>query len=236
MGKYEQYKTLNFNSFNADKVKVGVVKSATSGKVVQTKVLSLVSQLGQTKTINGGALKLKMTKKQPVSSYITIKDFCDRRGRTVSSFKFTERAVYERLNADPNPPAWEEPNTSHENPKGYFLKKSDANGYPNFNTLSAQYDIFAKTTKPPTYVKGKFYLKVQDHFASLIEKAKEQLANELDELESATGQLNLETYEFDVGDMLGGINPLTNEPFKSVVTKKIAKIDSFKASVSYEIG
>ena len=72
--------------------------------------------------------------------------------------------------------------------------------------------------------------------ATQIEKAKEQLAKELEKLDEASAELNIETYEFDVGDLLGGLNPLTKEKFSSTVTKKIAKINSFGSEVSYEIG
>ena len=113
----------------------------------------------------------------------------------------------------------------------------DANtGAPNFTTLTATYDIFTKVGTKKPYAKDTFYKKVTDHFTNLISKASEDLQKELDTVQSLTAELNIETYEFDVGDFVGGIDPLTNKPFKSVVVKKIAKIDSFKASVSYEIG
>ena len=238
MGKYQYYDTKSFTNFNANSVTVGVSKTMDSGeiRVSNYPILSLISNLGQVKDINDGALRMKMTRKDTVASFETIEEFCKRRGRASSSFRFSETNVYEKVEVGQKAPDWEEPNDSHSDPKGYFMVVGSADSYPNFAIIQRDYGVYGTYTIIPSYVKNTYYLKVQDHFASMIEKAKGQLDDELNKLKSATGNLNIETYDFDVGDLLGGINPLTSEPFKSVVTKKIAKIDSFKSEVSYEIG
>ena len=180
----------------------------------------------------------RMTRKTTDNSPVSIETYCKRRSRTVGSFKFGEvKNVYRRYEKDKKlPPTWQEPNQDHANPKGYFLVVDANTGAPNFTTLTATYDIFTKVGTKKPYAKDTFYRKVTDHFTNLISKASEDLQKELDEVQSLSAELNIETYEFDVGDFVGGIDPLTNKPFKSVVVKKIAKIDSFKAEVSYEIG
>lgn len=226
---------INLNQYNYKKTKVENKK----GKKVT--LVTLCPNLNTWVKTSGNNYYRKI-KDITDNSPASIEVYCKRRGRSVgganSGFKFSEvQNVYRRYEREKkDPPVWQEPNQDHSNPKGYFLVEDASTGWPNFQTLSANYDLFARAGAKKSYSKDTYYKKVTDHFVNLIEKAKEELQKEIDELEKTSADLNIETYEFDVGDYVGGINPLTNEPFKSIVTKKIAKIDSFKASVSYEIG
>ena len=231
--KIKVHDTININQYNYKNNKYKVTNA--KGKLV-----TLVSLCKKPNTLykSIGGYYYRMTKKTTDNSPVTIETYCKRRSRTVGSFKFGEvKNVYRRYEKDKKlPPTWQEPNQDHANPKGYFLVVDANTGAPNFTTLTATYDIFTKVGTKKPYAKDTFYKKVTDHFTNLISKASEDLQKELDEVQSLTAELNIETYEFDVGDFVGGIDPLTNKPFKSVVVKKIAKIDSFKAEVSYEIG
>lgn len=198
---------------------------------------------GATGTSSGKTIKTywKKTKETVSNGMVTIETYQKRRGKGVGSFSMKNRKWSEIAARETKekqlPPVWMEPNDSHTNPKGYFMKVQYSVGIPSFEYLVQHgYKIYALYDKFPAYQQNKFYLKVQDHFASLIEKAKEKLAEELDKLEEAKTDLNIETYEFDVGDYVGGINPLTNENFKSIVTKKIATIKATGSTVRYEIG
>ncbi len=228
--KYKQ--TITFTNFNYKKYKAH--KSAgDKGKTL----LSICKKMN--KFYAYGSSYYKMTNKVVNNSKVTIETYEKRRGKGVMSFKWGDRKVYRRVEKEKKlPPIWVEPNDSHSNPKGFFMKKTSTVGVPSFNYLTTTlgYQIYAQYDAIPTYERNKFYLKVVDHFATQIEKAKEELAKELDKLDEASAELNIETYDFDVGDLLGGLNPLTKEKFSSSVTKKIAKINSFGSSVSYEIG
>ena len=227
--------SINLTQYNYKKYKVENKK----GKKVT--LVSLCPKLNTWVKTTGNNY-FRMTKKTTSNSPVSIETYCKRRGRTVgganSGFRFDEvQNVYRMVeNNKKAPPTWVEPNQDHSNPKGYFLVVDNTSQAPTWSVLVQNYDIHTKLNSKKPYAKDTFYKKVTDHFTNLISKASEDLQKELDTVQSLKAELNIETYEFDVGDFVGGIDPLTNKPFKSIVVKKIAKIDSFKAEVSYEIG
>lgn len=156
--------------------------------------------------------------------YISISDYCSLMGIPLSAFIWHRGYVYTRYEIDAIAPAYEEGK--------YWKHEEVAYDYPTF--VSGRY-YQATQMQYPIFESGKYYFKDYDHFAKGIETAKEQLRTEINELLTCEGKLDGERHEFDIGDVVGGIDALTGEERLSAVTKKIAKIDAYKKEVTYEI-
>lgn len=81
--------------------------------------------------------------------------------------------------------------------------------------------------------KGIFYRMVEDHYANLVRNGVDNLKNQTD---SDTYDITIDDFDFNIGDVVGGEDPITklNQPQK--ITNKIIKINRGVVYVDYEIG
>lgn len=111
--------------------------------------------------------------------------------------------------------------------------KSEASSSPEFkaNTFYEKYD---KEIIPYFWVGG-FYNKVYDNFADLVAKSIAKL-QEYWSLDDVNISLDSDEYEYDIGDVVGAVESITNIAVTSSISKKIVTIDSGSVSIQYELG
>ena len=159
------------------------------------------------------------------NGYITTSEYCRIKGKDLAKLKWKPRFFYTQYSNGDKPPAWKNGE--------YMMDKTRIAGPPTF--VAGRFYAEADLVKPP-YANNKYYYQAKDHFANLVEKAQEELTNQLQDLEKLDGTLEEEYGEFDIGDIVGGKENITGIVGKSYVKKKIAKIDAFKTEINYEIG
>jgi len=93
-------------------------------------------------------------------------------------------------------------------------------------------------TKPvyPEFVSGAVYKAVEDHFAVMIESAKEKILEHWAEDSLEINFSDSSQDIFDVGDYIGAADSVTGISASHEVTKKIIKIKNGALSISYETG
>ena len=131
----------------------------------------------------------------------------------------------------------------------YYSKNKDAKA-PAFNSNT----FYIETTTPaaPTFEANKYYVqrvnnlakvwlygqyfrKQEDNYIIAIENAIERL----EELKATASALDIELptiYNYDIGDVVGATEHVTNITVSQLITKKIIKIKNGIVEVSYEIG
>ena len=84
-------------------------------------------------------------------------------------------------------------------------------------------------------IRDRFYNKVYDHFANLVANGIAKL-QEYWSLDSVNISLDSDEYEYDIGDVVGAVESITNIAVTSSISKKIVTIDSGSISIQYELG
>lgn len=89
----------------------------------------------------------------------------------------------------------------------------------------------------PAFCSGKYYRKVLDHYAKLVEKAVEELRKEAEECDEISIDLDATEAEYDIGDIVGAYEPITGIEVFQPITKKIIKLEEDSIPmISYEVG
>lgn len=88
---------------------------------------------------------------------------------------------------------------------------------------------------PKMWISGQYYRLQSDHYIVAIEKAIEELQTMWESRDNL--EVDLPTYyNYDIGDVIGATDRITQLEIAQFVTKKIVKIKNGKISVNYEIG
>lgn len=114
-----------------------------------------------------------------------------------------------------------------------YYWKSEATSSPEW--VSGKF--YAKTEKEiiPPFWKGYYYRKVYDNYADLVTNGIAKL-QEYWSLDSVTISLTSDDQEYDVGDVVGATENITNITIAAQITKKIVTIENNKISTQYELG
>uniref|UniRef100_UPI00047C4970 hypothetical protein n=1 Tax=Butyrivibrio sp. WCD2001 TaxID=1280681 RepID=UPI00047C4970 len=112
---------------------------------------------------------------------------------------------------------------------GKYYEKGD---YPYWSSgkyyKAVEYQLF------PTWAKGAFFTKVEDHYAALVEGALKKIAEyqEKDELgiELKDGR------EYDINDIVGASDEVTGLSAKARVIQKTVKIKRGITTITYDVG
>lgn len=176
---------------------------------------------------NVGVVKTKYVISKPTiykTEWITLKDYCETvhiplTGKNGIKWKqFTLWIQYE-LRVDPP--------IVHED----IYKLQTLSGSP---SMSGTYYKEDGVVIPP-YYQGKIYRKIEDNYTNLIEKMLERLNEIKNSAIKIEPSIDADVGEFDIGDIIGGTHPFANQTIKSVIAKKIVKINSDGIIISYEI-
>lgn len=116
------------------------------------------------------------------------------------------------------------------NSNSYYTKS--VNNVPTWTY--GKYYTASKKTEYPKFVNSKYYEKRIDNFADLVESG----INRLKELRN-TDNLSIKLspmYKYDINDIVGASDDVTNVKVNKYVTKKIVKIQDGLETINYEIG
>lgn len=119
-----------------------------------------------------------------------------------------------------------------EQNKYYYATKAN---YPNFSTLHDDKGVYRLEERRsyPTYEQGSYFEKTIDNFETLVQGGIEHLT-ELNK--SFTIELNTNAeLSYDIGDIMGAKEEITNTEAWQAVTKKIITIDNDNVEVEYEV-
>ncbi|MCM1115672.1 MAG: hypothetical protein NC397_09270 [Clostridium sp.] len=114
----------------------------------------------------------------------------------------------------------------------YYKQISSSTTAPSF--VAGKFQSKTEKTVAPVFVKNKYYQKVLDNFKTLVEGG----INKLKEIYS-TDELDIEldeSHSYDIGDLVGGIEPITNIEAVQTINKKIVKIYQNRITITYETG
>jgi hypothetical protein len=115
--------------------------------------------------------------------------------------------------------------------KYYYLSESSSSPVWEAGKFYAQTDI----EKIPTFIKNFFYEKVYDNYADLVANGIAKL-EEYWNLDNVTIALNSEEQSYDIGDIVGATEPITNISITSQITKKIVTIEKNRINIEYGLG
>lgn len=113
--------------------------------------------------------------------------------------------------------------------KNYHRKKVEKSGSPTW-TANKYYSC---VDAAPVWNKGDYYRKVNDNYASLVEGGIDRL-KELSNSESQ--QVELNDFDADIGDVVGGIDDVTGIEVCERITNMIITIQNDIATIQYSIG
>lgn len=167
--------------------------------------------------------ELKSKKKVKISDFVKDKD----NRAKMSDFKNWKTSKYRPFYTQ-----YTEEKAPVFNKTKYRYKK-EASSSPVFkaNTFYGKYD---KEVIPYFWVGG-YFNKVYDNFANLVANGIAKL-QEYWSLDSVDISLDSDEYEYDIGDIVGATESITNITVTSSITKKIVTIDSGSVSIQYKLG
>ena len=119
-----------------------------------------------------------------------------------------------------------------EQNKYYYETKAN---YPDFGKIHDDKGVYRMDTRRsyPTYEKGSYFRKTIDNFETLVQSGIEHLT-ELNK--SFTIELDTNaTISYDIGDIMGAKEEVTNTEVWQAVAKKIIKIENENIKVEYEV-
>ena len=80
------------------------------------------------------------------------------------------------------------------------------------------------------------YRKFENHYKPITDKILEEIEKRKQETTKISAKLSTDIAEFDVGDIIGGVQEASSTQVRATITKKIVEADAYKTTVSYEIG
>lgn len=124
------------------------------------------------------------------------------------------------------------PNFSKKN----YYKQKVTTSAPTFRT-NTYYSMTPDVEIIPDFKSNTYYKKVLDHYAKMVEKALEELKKEAEECDEIQIDLDVMEMEYDIGDIVGANEPITDVIVFQPITKKIIKLEEDSIpTISYEVG
>lgn len=178
------------------------------------------------------------------SAWLTADKYYAKDGSGIKTYQTTPnyyQGKYYEMIEKPVPPMWIAGR--------YYTKTKDAIAPP---WQTGTYYIEEQNPQPPTFIanrfyrqrihtyakswiNGKYFRKQNDHYITAIENAISELQTEWGTRDSLDIDLP-ELYNYDIGDVVGTTEHITQLEVAQFVTKKIVKIKNGVESISYEIG
>ena len=120
--------------------------------------------------------------------------------------------------------------------KKTYYKQNVTTTAPTFTT-NTYYSMTPDVLIIPDFKSSTYYKKVLDHYAKMVEKALEELKKEAEECDEIQIDLDVMDKEYDIGDIVGANEPITDVIVFQPITKKIIKLEEDSIpTISYEVG
>lgn len=163
-----------------------------------------------------------------VNKWISASDYCSESNGKVKleDIGWNDHQWYLRSTTKKLAPDWYQ---SEGDNGDYFLK------YHSYTYPDPTQTYYKEIVLVPTF-SGFVYRKVYDKYTNLCEDILKKLDEYKDKATKVEANIDTDIQYFDVGDIIGGVHPITKQQMTSKISKKIVKGNSFKLDVSYEIG
>lgn len=196
------------------------------GKKTFADYFSSNSTKQQRKTIppKNGTRWTVSSKKTYFNKKVTVDYYCQELKIKLNKIKWESGKFFLRIEAGKKAPKFE---------NGiYFGKAPDTiSSYPpTSGTYYQKGDFLAEP-----FALGKVYKKVEDHYSGIVKKIQESMEKYLSKTQSLKADFSPNHGEYDVGDIVAGRHPLTNEFLFCKISKKIVKVTPNKTEISYDV-
>lgn len=160
------------------------------------------------------------------AEYISVSDYCNRTKTKLRDIDWSDHTYYINETKYKAPPINRYPEGDHN----YYHQ---AHSYNAPDTSKTYYE---QVVGVEPFKKGLYYKKVTDDYSNLIEAMLKKLDDYKEKAGKVEPRIDTDIQQFDVGDIIGGVHPVTQEVLISRVIKKIVRGNSFGINVEYEIG
>lgn len=124
-------------------------------------------------------------------------------------------------------------NRKEEWKKNYYYTKKETTSAPTFEN-NKYYQLLSSVELIPSWVLNTYYQKFTDSYADLVANGIKKF-KELSDKDKISTALSSDI-EYDIGDIVGAAENITNISVWKVITKKILKIKGNEETITYEIG